>query len=115
MARRLRAEPSLCVPWLCGFVAMSCLAMRTFEFYRAAAFDHYRHMRPFHLPCDAIAFGVLLSYLNEFRPKALRPLLYWRGRFLLAISVMCLMPALVFPQETPIMYIPGLTLVYLER
>ena len=112
MVRKRQAEPFRWLPWLCGFVAAACLLMRTAQFYRVSPFDHYLHMRPFHLRFDSLFFGVLY-YLHEFRPVSLKALLYGRGRFLLATSLVCILPALVFEQKSPLMYVFGLTLLYM--
>lgn len=113
MVRRRQERPFHWLPWLCAVGAVACLSMRAVQFYTVSPFDHSRHMRPFHLRFDSLFFGVLLSYLNEFRPESLKALLYGRGRFLLAASLVCIMPALLFEQETPFMYVFGLTLLYL--
>ena len=113
MVRRRPAEPFRGLPWFCGLAAVACLAMRAVEFYSVSPFHHLHHMRPFHLRFDSLFFGVLLSYLNEFQPERLKPLWHGRGRFLLVVSVMCLLPALLFEQETPFLYIFGLSLLYL--
>jgi peptidoglycan/LPS O-acetylase OafA/YrhL len=113
MARKRQADPFHRLPWICGLIALSCLVMRAIHFHEVTPFNHYTHMRPFHLRCDALAFGVLLSYLNEFRPESLNWWLYGRGRFLLAVSMVCLMPALVLEQGSAFQYIFGLTLLYL--
>jgi peptidoglycan/LPS O-acetylase OafA/YrhL len=113
MVQRRQERPFHWLPWLCGVVAVACLSMRAVQFYRVSPFDHYRLMRPFHLRCDSLFFGVLLSYLNEFRPESLKALFYGRGRFLVATSIVCIIPAVLFEQETPFMYVFGLTLLYL--
>jgi peptidoglycan/LPS O-acetylase OafA/YrhL len=106
-------EPFRRVPWFCGFVAVACLAMRAVQFYGGSPFLHESHMRPFHLRCDSLSFGVLLGYLQEFRPKSLKALVFGRGRFLLIMSLVCIATVLLFTQETPFMYVFGLTLLYL--
>jgi peptidoglycan/LPS O-acetylase OafA/YrhL len=70
-------------------------------------------MRPFHLRCDSLLFGVLLSYSSEFRPELIKSLLQDKGRILLIVSIVCITPALVLEQRTAFMYIPGLTMLYL--
>ena len=55
---------------------------------------------------------MLLSYFQEFRPDKLKPLLYGGGRFLLAVSLLCVLPALLFEQQAAFLYIFGLTLLY---
>src|ERR1039457_4278204 len=113
LVRNRPAEPFHELPRLCGLVAVACVVMRAVQFHNVIPFQHVFHMRPFHLRFDSLFFGVLLSYLNEFQPERLKPLLYGKGRFLLVVSVMCLLPALLFEQETSFLYIFGLSLLYL--
>jgi peptidoglycan/LPS O-acetylase OafA/YrhL len=113
MARRRTHDPFDRLPWICAFVGAACLTMRAVSFYAVTPFNHYTHMRPFHLRCDALFFGVLLSYLTQFRPEQIERLFYCKGRFLLTASIGCIMPALFLDQQQPFMYVPGLTLLYL--
>ena len=113
MAQRRQPHPFRWLLWLCAFVATACLSLRCAQFYVVRPFDHHSHMRPAHLRLDALFFGVLLSYLNEFRPSIWNAFLYGKGRFLLAVSLVCIIPALLFEQSTAFMYIFGLSLLYI--
>ena len=113
LVRNRPAEPFHELPRLCGLVAVACVVMRAVQFHNVIPFQHVFHMRPFHLRFDSLFFGVLLSYLNEFQPERLKPLLYGKGRFLLAVSLVFLMPALLFEQRTQFLYVLGLPLLSL--
>lgn len=113
MVRGRGRRPLHSLLWLCPAVAVSCLLLRWVWFETLHPFDHYTHIRPAHLRLDSLFFGVLLRYLKEFRPAAWSAMLYGHGRFLLALSVVCILPALFFEQSAPFMYICGLSLLYL--
>jgi peptidoglycan/LPS O-acetylase OafA/YrhL len=112
MARKWPRQPFRRLPWFCGLVAAGCLAMRAIQFYAVRPFHHVHHLRPFHLRFDALFFGVLLSYLNEFRPDLLKGVMQRRGRFVLAVSMVCVLPPVLFEQQAAFLYIFGLTLLY---
>ncbi len=101
------------VPLLCGIVAAACLAMRIAYFLSGAPYDHYKIDAPSHLRLDSLAFGVLLSYLCEFRPRVIDGLFRYGGLGVLALSALLLLPDLLFQVEHPFIYTFGLTLSYL--
>jgi len=101
------------VPLLCGVVAAACLGMRIAYALSGAPFDHYRITAPSHLRLDSLAFGVLLSYLWEFRPRAIDALFRFGGPAVLAVSALLLLPDLLFEYDQPFIYTFGLTFSYL--
>ena len=108
-----RGEAFRGVPLLCGLVAMACLGMRIVYALRGAGFDHYKITAPSHLRLDSLAFGVLLSYLWEFRPRVIDAAFRYGGPALLAVSALLLLPDLLLEFDRPFIYTFGLTLSYL--
>jgi peptidoglycan/LPS O-acetylase OafA/YrhL len=60
---------------------------------------------------DGIALGVAIAYLSEFRPEYLSAVCKKRT-LLLTGSLLCLLPAIAYPQTHPVMGTVGLTLLY---
>ncbi len=106
-------DPFRAIPMLFAGVAAACLAMRAANAYLHPAFDHRLHFQPSHLRIDSLLFGVLLSYLHNFRPGILRKLTRAPWRMPLSmLSGVALVPALVLPYNDPIVYTAGFTLLY---
>jgi len=96
------------VPVLAGVVMLACLALRALDVYTGRV-----HKMVGCWDFDALYFGVLLSYIREFYPERLTAFLRENGRLLPPLSVLCLMPALLFEQHRPFMLVFGVTALYL--
>ncbi len=97
LARRKSAHPFSSVPWGCAAVGATCLLLRMAtaliyppEFYTFAA--------PTHLRIDSLTFGMLLSYLSEFRPEVVAKVVNFRWP-LLAASVLLVVPSTIVPWD----------------
>jgi peptidoglycan/LPS O-acetylase OafA/YrhL len=86
LMRRGKTEPLRPIPLLCAGVGVVCLAMRSVRMLAGAPYTFYEAFAPSHLRLDSLSFGVLLSYLWEFRPRVIQMLVIWRGRILLFAS-----------------------------
>jgi peptidoglycan/LPS O-acetylase OafA/YrhL len=94
-------------------ICIVCLALRGLTHIFLPTYDHRTHLYLTHLRADALAFGVLLSYLAHFRQLHTRTALVPTSVFVLS-GTLLLAPAFIFPLETT-WWIPlyGLTLFYL--
>lgn len=99
------------LPKLFAVVAFACLALRLITSY-AYAFQVQTNVFPTHLRLDSLAFGVLLSYYNEFDPARLRHI---RAHPLLAsaFGLLCVAPAFVLTLgQSFFLHTYGFTLLY---
>jgi peptidoglycan/LPS O-acetylase OafA/YrhL len=111
LVSRRTAEPFRLLPWVFLVLAPLLLGLRALNF----ATRHYMvstHHWPTHLRIDSLFFGVLLSYFFHFRRAAWASLLRWRW-LLLPLSVLLLVPSLVFALDDFVMNTVGLTCLYL--
>jgi peptidoglycan/LPS O-acetylase OafA/YrhL len=73
-------------------------------------FDFYTHHALTHFRFDALALGVAIAWYYHFHPVGFRERLAPRRHLLIVAGAMLLIPAFVWPQESPIIYLIGLTL-----
>ena len=107
-------DPFRKLPLVFGIVATGCLVLRVIGAQHPQADFHAGHFAPTHLRADTLFFGVLLSYLHNFRPEVLiaatrEP---WRLPVSL-ISVLGFVPAFFLPWTDPIVYTVGFTCLYI--
>ena len=116
MSRNRGSEnPFRTIPYVFLAVAGICLVMRIANAMQHPVHSHRMHYEPSHLRLDSLFFGVLLSYLHNFRPAVLEKAMSNPWRFPISLfSVMALGPALFLPPDDPIVYTVGFTLVYIS-
>jgi peptidoglycan/LPS O-acetylase OafA/YrhL len=104
-----RSDPFRHVITLFAVAAIACPIFRVIT-------DHGRPSRDLtatlqtHLRVDALLFGVLLCYLNMFRPEVFKQ--WARSRLGLFMAFLAVTILLIFPKETHFMKTIGLTIVY---
>jgi len=76
-------------------------------------YTHRTHLFPTHLRIDSLMFGVLLSYFYHAQPMRLYGYVQRRVKWILAGSLMCIIPSLLLNTEHVFMHTIGLTLLYL--
>jgi peptidoglycan/LPS O-acetylase OafA/YrhL len=108
-ARRGGPDPFSALPRWFGVVAVTAFSLRTATVYFSPA-DLNAQTFPTHARLDSLAFGVLLSYYQHFRPSAFARLRARRAP-LLVLALVCLAPAAVLDRG-PFMSSAGLTLLY---
>jgi peptidoglycan/LPS O-acetylase OafA/YrhL len=101
-----RNNPFDRLPQAACIVIVSCLVCRCIPVWHGG-----RHNFPMqsHLRFDGLAFGVLISYLWEFRPEFIQGIVRNRGRWLLGATVLLLSPQVFLSLDNPVMYTIGLT------
>ena len=107
-------DPFRAVPYVFLVVASCCLALRIWNGAYYPAFDHRLHYEPSHLRLDSLLFGVLLSYLHNFRGHLLRRIMSppWR-RPVSFLGILALAPMLILDFSHPFVYTYGFTLLYI--
>jgi peptidoglycan/LPS O-acetylase OafA/YrhL len=111
LTKRKCREPFSRLPIVCGGIGLLCLLMRTYlAFTQAPAFSTFA--TPTHVRIDSLTFGVLLSYLCEFRPAVIEKLLKLRW-LVLVISLALLVPSTVVPWEKFFTHTLGYSFLYL--
>lgn len=116
-----RDDPFRAAPWAFLAVAAACLGFRIATILRLSGSDLrewtvYRAvLATTHCRMDSLFFGVLLGYLQHFRPEALEELLGpARNRLALALLAVALLSCCLFLSvQHPLMLTAGLTLLYL--
>jgi peptidoglycan/LPS O-acetylase OafA/YrhL len=108
-----RGRPLLAgLPFAAASVCVAVLCLRLWA-YAGGARDWQSFYYPTHMRADALAFGVLLGYLQKYHREKFRA----AGRrwpYLLAFSAPMIATAAVFPLEaSPVSYLFGFTLLYL--
>jgi peptidoglycan/LPS O-acetylase OafA/YrhL len=86
------------------------LVLRQNLWSSGAPFRFLTHHAPTHYRFDALFLGVALAYYHHFHTARFRELLAPRRRWLLVAGTLLLVPAFVWPQESPFTYTIGLTL-----
>jgi peptidoglycan/LPS O-acetylase OafA/YrhL len=99
-----RNKPFNQIPKVTGIIMVFCLACRCVT----ASYIWYSHVR-----FDGLAFGVLISYLFEFKPGIVDAIVRDRGRWLLGATILLLSPQFILSISNPLMYTVGLTSNYL--
>lgn len=93
------------------FVAITALALRIVTSIIHPEFAFKRHLTPTHLRIDSLLFGVVISYFYHFEPSKVAVLQRHR-RWVMAISLLLIMPAFLIGQDHIIMRTIGLTGLY---
>ncbi len=65
-----------------------------------------------HLRCDALAFGVLLSYFHHFHTERLEQFVQKHKRWLAPLGVLLVLPCVIFGRSDWFTYTIGLTALY---
>ncbi len=102
-----KKNPFSGIPWVFGFLAVACLALRVLDArwgFSPSVIEHSTHLR-----IDSLFAGVTLGYYRHFRPNwfarvARKPL--WLPGLVLVL------PAFVFPAGTLLMDTIGFTSLY---
>jgi peptidoglycan/LPS O-acetylase OafA/YrhL len=107
-----RPDPFRAVPAVFLLLAVGLLALRLANAI-ANPFIDRTHLFPTHLRIDSLMFGVLLSFLFNYRQEAF--LTFCRRHLLLLAcgGIALLVPAFIFDLETFFIYTAGLTCFYL--
>ena len=101
------------IPKLFFIIAVTCLLVRLFT-AAYVPFSYGQNIEQTHLRIDSLFFGVLLSYLWNFRGLSENKFLNNHKLFIGLIGVGCFLPAFIFElNDTPWMWSFGLTLFYL--
>jgi peptidoglycan/LPS O-acetylase OafA/YrhL len=77
----------------------------------AVPYSFLTHYTPTHLRCDALLFGVGLSYWYHFSRKRFESFVRRHRIKLLAFSIAAISPALILPVERPFIYTVGFLLL----
>ena len=114
MMRRQPGEqdPFCYLPRICMIIFAACLALRSVHLLTGEPFDFQSHKFATHVRLDALSFGVLLSYYWEFRHSVIEKLFKDGGGLVLPISLLLLLPALLFDQRDAFMHTAGLSMLY---
>jgi len=105
-------NPFRLVPYVSLLLGVGCLGARLWMAYRYPVFDHRTHISFSHLCFDSLFFGVLLSYLHNFRPETLKLLTgRWRKPVFVAATI-AIMPCLILDPVNPLVYTFGISLAY---
>lgn len=111
LVRPRKLDPFRWMPVLFVVIAALALWLRFRVGLHVSGPQYAVYYFPTHLRCDALAFGVLLAYLRQFRPRAFAA---FSSRWLSALCIAIASAALfVFPLESPAMHTIGFTVVYL--
>jgi peptidoglycan/LPS O-acetylase OafA/YrhL len=102
------------VPYVFLIVASCCLALRIWSSVAYRPYDHHLHYEPSHLRFDSLLFGVLLSYLHNFRGHVLSKLMSPPWRLPVSfLGIVALAPMLILDSSHPFVYSYGFTLLYI--
>jgi peptidoglycan/LPS O-acetylase OafA/YrhL len=102
------------VPYVFLIVASCCLALRIWNSVAYRPYDHHVHYEPSHLRFDSLLFGVLLSYLHNFRGHVLSKLMSPPWRLPVSfLGIVALAPMLILDSSHPFVYSYGFTLLYI--
>lgn len=105
-----RSNPFRHLELFCGVVAASLLLLRIAT-SQWLPYTNPTHLFPTHLRIDSLLAGVLIAYWYHLRPERLKFVMQHR-RLLLAVSILCVVPSLVYHPFVPFMHTIGLTLLY---
>jgi len=107
-----RRSPSTWRPIVALAVVPMALAfaLRRHLWSTGAPFHFLTHHAPTHFRFDALFVGVAIAYYYHFHSARFRELLSPRRGWLLVAGALLLVPAFVWPQESPFTYTIGLTL-----
>jgi len=103
-----RRNPFAGIPWTFAALAVGCLAFRVVAFLRGDPLSSIQ--LPTHTRMDSLFAGVTLGYYRHFHPDLFARMAqkaWW------LLGLVLLIPALVFPLESPFMETIGFTLLYL--
>jgi peptidoglycan/LPS O-acetylase OafA/YrhL len=102
------------VPYVFLVVATCCLALRIWNGVSYRPYNHHVHFEPSHLRFDSLLFGVLLSYLHNFRGDVLRKVMSPPWRLPISfLGIVALAPMLILESTHPFVYTFGFTLLYI--
>ncbi len=107
MTRFRRKDPFALLLWVFPFAAVVDLGLRSA--IEAAQFSKLSYQS--HLHMDGLFFGVLLSYLHRFRPERFDTVARSRIIWWLAVPLLALLA--LYPAQHPLVYGPGVTVLYL--
>lgn len=107
-------DPFRAIPWLFAALAVFCLSSRWAGFQALPAFDHKQHYELSHQRFDSLFFGVLLSYLHNFRSGVLMKLTTTFRLPLFVFATLAIAPLMILDYENPLVYTFGFTLCYLS-
>lgn len=98
------------VPYICAAVCLLVPALRVFTFYAYPTWTSALYAT--HLRVDALAFGVLLSYLYRHHEAAVKKLFQGRSWLWFPLAALLTTPCLVWGPESFFCYVVGLTTLY---
>lgn len=101
------------VPIVVLCCSIGCLILRIATVIAIPQIHYATHHFPTHLRIDSLAFGVLLGYCHSFNRESFIAFAKRWKIGLLALTAVCMFPAVVFEQSTVVIETFGLTLLYL--
>lgn len=108
-----RDRPLLPVVLCWAALAGAAMALRALTVMTRGAYVEKAFLFPSHLRFDALLFGVLLAYLAHTRPVQLAGLVRrWRW-VMVAAGLAGILPCALWPMTVPLVYVGGLTTLYL--
>jgi peptidoglycan/LPS O-acetylase OafA/YrhL len=116
MIRRARSgeeNPFQKLPLVFLLVAIFSLVERLIHAVLVPSYNVLIHLVPTHFRMDSLFFGVLLSYWHYFYPDEFSKWIKKTRLFLLPISLLLILPAVLLEQRDFFIYTVGLTLLYL--
>jgi peptidoglycan/LPS O-acetylase OafA/YrhL len=111
---RNRQEPFHGLPWVFVFVAASCIGFRAAYVFVGTPDYHMAYVAS-HARLDALLFGVVLSYLHQFRPWVIDEFIRsaWRRIVIGVCSAGLLTTAFLFQRDSRFFSTLGFSCVYL--
>ena len=107
------SNPFRTLPLVFLVIASTALLARILNGFFGPPYSVATHQFPTHLRIDSLAFGVLLSYWYRFHFKEFSSLLGRGQRYLVPVSVLLILPAVLLPPSNLFLYTFGFTGLYL--
>lgn len=98
------------IPYICAAVCLLVPLLRVFTFYVYP--NWISALYATHLRVDALAFGVLLSYLYRHHEEAVKRVFHGRTLIFFLLAALLTAPCLVWGPESFFCYVVGLTTLY---
>lgn len=111
---REREDPFRSILPLGALIAVVVLGLRLYNWHNRPVYSDLTHLFATHLRLDSLFFGVVISYVYHFhRVRFVESTAQWRA-LLVAGGILLLMPVFLFTLEsTPLLYVAGLTIIYI--
>lgn len=114
LVRSRKENPLSSIPRLVVIVCLACLSIRLVTYYFHPYYEYRVNYTPTHMRLDALAFGVLISYLRHFHRPRYEAFIQAHYKILLIFGVLLILPAFLKDIKTyPFIYTAGYTLIYL--